>query len=208
MNASFTKLWQMTAALGLLGSFGCSVVPEPQADLTRYYVLGDTVTVSESTPMGSGLVVGLTKVELPTYLDKGAVVVRHAENELVYNDYARWAEPLADSLGRIMQGRLMASSRVTRVFTEGFPFDKKRDCDVSVGIQRCEGIDLDGRFVARFVATIEITSTGSNGAVLVRKVFAAPETEWDGRDYGALVQRLTQAASSLGDEVVAALPPK
>jgi uncharacterized protein len=208
MKAHFNLIWQLTAALGLMVLAGCSVVPEPQADLTRYYVLGDTVAESGTSKTSSGLVIGLSNVQLPAYLDKGAVVVRRAGNELVYNDYARWAEPLADGLGRIVRGQLLASPRVSRVFTEGFPFDQKRDCDVTISIERCEGVDLGGQFVARFVATIEITSTKTGGGVLGRKVFAAPETAWDGRDYGALVQMLGQAAASLGDEVVATLPEK
>lgn len=191
--------------MGMAALAGCSVVPEPQADLTRYYVLAEPVAEVASVPAVEGLKVGLLKVQIPPYLDKGVVVVREGENELVYNDYARWAEPLADSMTRMLRGRLLASPQVARVFTEGFPFDQKRDYDVAVHIQRCEGAQIGGRFVARFVATIEITSPEANARVIARKVFAAPETEWDGRDYGALVEALTQAASSLGDEVAKAL---
>jgi uncharacterized protein len=205
MKAYFKQIWQLSAVLGFVVLAGCSVVPEPQADLTRYYVLGDTVAVSETAEIGSGLVVGLRKVELPAYLDKGTVVVRHAENELVYNDYARWAEPLTDGLSRVVRGRLLASPRIARVFTEGFPFDQPRDCDVSITIQRCEGMDIAGDRSAKFSAVIEITATNPMGRVISRKIFTAPATQWDGRDYGALVQMLSQAVAALGDEVVAAL---
>ena len=41
---------------------------------------------------------------------------------------------------------------------------------------------------------------------MTRRVFTAPEREWDGRDYGKLVQDLSDAVGTLSDEVVAALP--
>lgn len=205
MKTRIVIQWILLASL--LGAAGCSIVPEPQADPTHYYVLTSAASPAV-TPDGAGLKLGLKKIKLPPYLQKGSMVVRHAGNELAYHDVARWAEPLADSIEQLVQARLLANPRVTRVFTEGFPFDLERDYDVAVTINRCEGVRQNGETIARVAATIEITAPTADGKLVTRRAFGPVDTPWDGRDYSALAAALSAAVDSLGDEIIAALPAK
>lgn len=205
MKTRFAASWILLA--GLLGLAGCSIVPAPQADLTRYYVLTGAAAPAVSPAAGAGLRIGLKTITLPPYLQKGAIAVRRGENELAYNDAARWAEPLADNIADLVRGRLLADGRIARVFTEGFPFDQERDYDVAVSVNRCEGAQSSGAEVAQFSAVIEITAP-ADGRLVTRRVFGPLETPWDGRDFSALVQALSSAVDALGDEIVAALPAK
>lgn len=191
---------------GLLTLVGCSVVPEPQADLTRYYALGGPV--EPVAPEGQGLIIGLYKVQLADYLDKGSIVVRRSSSELAYNDYARWAEPLSAGITRLVRGRLLASPRIGRVFAEGFPFDQKRDYDVKITINQCEGVRERGTSAGRFSAIVEVSRPGENGALVARYAVSPTDTDWDGRDYGALVDSLSRAIADLGDQIVTALPAR
>lgn len=204
MKTRFAAHWILLA--GLLALAGCSVVPEPQADLTRYYVLAGSPV--SATPTENGLKLGLKKIILPPYLEKGSIVIRRGENELTYNDYARWAEPLEDGVARLVRNHLLANPRVGRVFTEGFPFDQDRDFDVAITINRCEGVSQGGLTVARFAAVVEITAPSAEGKLVSRRTVGPLEVAWDGRDYGALVQALSKAVGSLGDEILAALPAR
>ena len=204
MKTRFAAQWMLFA--GLLALAGCSVVPEPQADLTRYYVLAGSSNAATATSAENGLKLGLKKVTLPPYLEKGSIVIRRGENELSYNDYARWAEPLADGVARLVRNHLLASPRVGQVFSEGFPFDQERDFDVAITINRCEGVRQGGTTVARFAAVVEITAPSADGKLVTRRTFGPAEVAWDGRDYGALVQALSSAVGSLGDEILAILP--
>ncbi|MCC6414802.1 MAG: membrane integrity-associated transporter subunit PqiC [Opitutaceae bacterium] len=206
MKTRFAAPWMLLTAL--LGLAGCSIVPAPQADLTRYYVLTGSPLVTAAPPADHGLRLGLKKIKLAPYLQKGSIVVRRGENELAYHDVARWAEPLADNIAQLVRHRLLADGRVGRVFTEGFPFDQERDYDVAISINRCEGAHQAGATVTRFSAVIEITAPSAEGRLVARRIFSPRETPWDGRDFGALVQALSSAVDALGDDVVAALPVK
>lgn len=206
MKTRFAAQWMLLA--GLLGLAGCSVVPEPQADMTRYYVLAGSPAATMATPAENGITLGLKKITLPPYLEKGSIVIRRGDNELTYNDYARWAEPLEDGVARLVRNHLLASPRVSRVFSEGFPFDQERDFDVAITINRCEGVRQGGLTAARFAAVVEITAPSADGNLVARRTFGPVEVSWDGRDYGALVQALSNAVGSLGDEILASLPAK
>ena len=90
------------AALGLsLAVAGCNLIPPPAPDPTRYYVLTSPEPEPAVTRVAQGSVrIGLRAVELAPYLRKGVLVVRHGENELVFDDFARWGEPLEAGIGR------------------------------------------------------------------------------------------------------------
>ncbi|MFI5356140.1 MAG: membrane integrity-associated transporter subunit PqiC [Opitutales bacterium] len=197
------------AALLLLALTGCSVVPEATSDHTHYYVLtgpepGATAARAES----GGLRLGLQPVQISPYLNNVSVVVRRGTNELVYDDFARWAEPLDAGIGRVVSAQLRASPAVARVLRAPLPFNQPRDYDLTLNVLRCEGVKDGERSVAHLAVAMEITTVGDNSQVVVRRVFNAPDRAWDGRDYGTLVQALSADVAVLGAEIVAALPAK
>jgi uncharacterized protein len=193
-----------------LGMTGCSLLPQPKADPTRYYVLTGQPVAEEVAPKVEGaLVLGVKRIEIASYLNGKDMVVREASNEIAYNSFSRWAEPLTTSIGRAVSGRLASSPAVARVYAQPFPFDVARDYDVSIRVVRCEGArGADGGLVASFSALVEVTEAKAGGAIVLRKLFTAPEAKWDGKDYGALAAALSDAVGVLGAEVVAALPAK
>ena len=212
MNAALPsfRFRLLSSAVCLLLLAGCNVIPPPQSDLTRSFALaGPALDDSTARPTLGTLRLGLKAVDVAPYLKKGVIVVRRGENELVYNEYARWAEPLEASIARAVRARLLADAKTGRAFAYPFPFDQERDFDVAVGIVRCEGVQLSGGgAAARFVATLEITSAGANSEVVVRKTIAMPDVVWDGKDYAALARALSNDVAALGQEIAAALPEK
>jgi uncharacterized lipoprotein YmbA len=191
-----------------LGVSGCSLLPQPKADPTRYYVLTGQPVADAPAPKAEGaLVLGVKHIEIASYLNGKDMIVRQTSNEITYNGFSRWAEPLAASIGRAVAGSLAGSPVVKRVYAQPFPFDVARDYDVSVRVMRCEGArTADGGLVASFSALVEVTEAKAGGAVVWRKLFTAPETPWDGRDFGALAVALSEQVAALGAEVTAALP--
>jgi len=212
MNAH--PLVKFTSGAGLcllavgLGLAGCSIIPAPPLDPTRYYVLTGPGLQDEGVRQFNGsLRIGLKSVDLAPYLRKPMIAVRRDANELVYDDYIRWAEPLEDGITRNVQARLLASPLVGRVFIQPFPYDQQRDFDIALNIIRCEGVK-EGRAVARFAAAVEITTAGENARVVARKVFTAPDASWDGRDFAALAGALSTGVAALCDDLIATLPEK
>ena len=207
MKNSLSQKWILIAtAIIALAVSGCSVVPEASADLTRYYVLTNTQDDGQSTAVvDEGLKLGLKSVEVSRYLDKGSLVVLHGTNELVYNDYARWAEPISEGVGRIMRARLLDEPKVSRVFVDSFPFDQSRDYDISINVTHCEGAINGGAGEVRFAAVVEITTTGDDAQVIARTEFTAPLQSWGGRDYSELTQLLSESVALLCDNLAASL---
>lgn len=67
----FQKWILIATAMIALAMTGCSVVPEPSADLTRYYVLTNTQDeIQNAAKGGDGLTLGLKRVEVSRYLEK------------------------------------------------------------------------------------------------------------------------------------------
>jgi len=210
-NISTFRFLAPAAALCLMGILaGCNIAQPAQDDPTRYFVLSDPVGPAKEGAVAPGAArIGLKAVKIEGYLKRREIVVRTGENEVEFRDYRRWAEPLEAALSRVLRARLLSSADVAQVSVEPFPTDQDRDFDVSVEVRRCEGLaPRSGKTGASFVAIFEISTTGPNPRVVERKTFVAPDSAWDGTDYDRLANLLTADASALGQEILAALPPK
>ncbi len=183
---------------------GCSFLPEPKGDPTRYYVMGDTILVDAPAKVVGGLVVGLRAVQVPAYLGGKAMIVRENGNEIDYRDFSRWAEPLDTAITTRVANRLDQSAGVARVVTYPFPLEVARDVDVKLRVLHCEGV-LAATATAEVSIEVQIFSAGG-GDLLVSKVLTAPAGQWDGKDYGQLAELLGQGVTALADELTALLP--
>jgi uncharacterized lipoprotein YmbA len=205
-NRNFSRLLPL-AALSILA--GCNLVQPAQDDPTRYFVLSDPSAQAAQAPAPGAVRIGLCTVKVESYLKKREMVVRTGDNEVQFQDYRRWAEPVDAAISRVLRLRLLGAPGVAQVSAEPFPIGQDRDFDVAVEIRTFEGsATASGKYAASLSATIEISTAGDNPRVVARKVFTAPEAAWDGRDYDRLAQLLSSDVSALGDEILADLPPK
>jgi uncharacterized lipoprotein YmbA len=188
-------------ATTLVLAAGCNVIPSPQADPTRFYVL------ASPSPAAPGIVaklkrINLRPVEVASYLRSRPMVVRRGDNEVQFRDFARWGEPLEQGVGRVLRDALLASgaagsvsvasSRVGRVAGEP---------DLLVNVQACEG-GADGS--VRFEAAWELLS-GSDGSVVSRGNFKADGLKWDGRQEASIAAAVSQGVVALAAEITAAV---
>lgn len=178
---------------------GCSLLPAPQPDTTRYFVLGSRAEPSLA-PEAGAVRLGLRPVEVPAYLRNKAIAIRRGDHEVGYAADARWAEPLEAGVTRVLRERLAARARVT---DHPFPAQAERDYDVTVRLLAADGTTAGVRFAAVF----EISRAGGEGGWLVRREFTASGSDWGG-DHGRLAAALSDAVAALADEIVAALPPR
>lgn len=202
----FLRAWTgLLLLVGLATTVGCKIIPDPAPDPTRFFVLtGPGLTAGVSTPSGT-LRIGLRSVELAPYLQSRSLIVRNGSNEIAFEDYSRWAEPLNEGIARVLRARLTVTPEVERVYSHPFPFNRERDYDISVNVIRCEGARDSGGAVARFAAVFEI-SAASDGRVITRKTVMNPDIPWDGQDYPALVAAWSEAVSGLADAIISSLP--
>ena len=170
-------------ALGMLLS-GCNLLPEQQADPVRHFTL--------SGPAGAAGVadaVRVRPVQLAGHLRNRSVALRVSDNEVIYLDDARWAEPLDEAITQVLRNRLRSVGG---------------GAVVTVQVQRCEPVRTEGNAV-QLTATYTVTPPGGparNGS------FAATPRNWDGRDHGALIGLLQAAVAELAEAVAATAEAK
>lgn len=178
----YSALCLLSSVLWL--STGCNLLPEQQTDPVRHFTL--------SGPAGAPAVtdaVRVRPVQLAGHLRNRSVAVRVSENEVTYLDDARWAEPLDEALTQVLRNRLRSVGGGSVV---------------AVQVQRCEPVRAEGNTV-QFAATYTVTPPSGP----VRSgTFAATPRVWDGRDHGALVGLLRDAATELADAVAATAEAK
>jgi uncharacterized lipoprotein YmbA len=172
-------------------------------------VLNGPVTTAPSVVRPTGIhQIGLRPVELPGYLrNHKDMVVRTGANELHFQDYARWAEPLEAGVNRVLKEHLLSTETIGGVTTYPFSVDIRRDYDVVVRVLNCEGLTLGSKeVVARFAAAYDIVASGAGGQVVVRRTFTAPDQAWDGADFGALARLLSEDIAKLSEDIAGNLP--
>ena len=109
---------------------GC--LPTPAPVRYEYVVLAPS---ERKAPDPTVATVGLTRVTVPSYLDREELATR-AGNRLEFSARERWAEPLADSVPRVLADNLEANGI-------GVP-SARADFALVVGIaQRPPGLELD-----------------------------------------------------------------
>ncbi len=210
-SSPFLRRTVALCATALLTLGGCTIIPEAAIDQTRYYVLsGPTTTLlAVARPTGTHQI-GLRPVELPGYLrNHKDMVVRTGANELRFQEFALWAEPLEAGINRVLKERLLSTDAIGGVTTYPFSMDVRRDYDVVVRVLNCEGLRTSANtHVARFAAAYDIIATGTSGQVIARRTFTAPDQAWNGTDYAALAHLLSEATAKLSEDIAANLPAR
>ena len=171
----------LSTVAGLLAS--CSL-PAPQADAVRHFTISDA-----SAGAAAPDAVTVRPVRLAGHLRNRAMAVRVAENEVIYLEDVRWAEPLDEAITQVLRNRL-------RQIGGG--------AGVTVQIQRCELVRNENDAV-QLTATFVITPT--TGEPRPGAFTASPRT-WDGKDYSSLVGLLHAAVAELADTIATAAAQK
>lgn len=169
------------SALGLMLS-GCSL-PTPQADAVRYFTL--------STPaagVAAADAVAVRPVRMAGHLRNRDMAVRVSDNEVIYLEDVRWAEPLDEAITQLLRQRLR---------------QVPSDAVVTVQVQRCEFV--------RDAGDVQVTATyaisGATGEARTG-TFTATSRQWDGKDPATLVSLLRDGVNELAEAIVQAVEKK
>lgn len=92
----------MAVVLVVVGAAGCFSASPPKS-----YLLSAATPAASSGAVG-GPVVGVGPVTIPAYLDRSAIVVRGAGDEVGISAEHHWAEPLRDAVSRVLAENLSA----------------------------------------------------------------------------------------------------
>jgi len=205
-NISFHGLNLMFWAVAAVGVSGCAFL-SPKADPTRFYVL----TVPASTPARNGgeeikhWQVRLNPMEVPAYLRTRFIVVRTGTNEIHFEEFERWAEPLDEGIKRVMEETL--GSRNIESKALNLHGNDTLDYEVSIQILACEGVRVDhGNSSIRLAMSWEVRPLADTLMKIRRGGFTTNAMVWNGRDYGQLAERLSEAIAGAGKMLAADMP--
>ncbi|MEW6742114.1 MAG: PqiC family protein [Planctomycetota bacterium] len=118
-----------------------------------FYVLNSISTPPAATGANADLVIGVGPVKIADYLDRPQMVRRAGENELVIDEYHQWAEPLKESLPRLLALNLSTLLQTDQVTV--FPWKGYREpsCRVEAVITRFD-TGLSGAVVLEVLWTL------------------------------------------------------
>jgi uncharacterized protein len=192
------KLLNIVLVMLLAGLVGCASTPE-----SKFYLLAPTSAGTKDVPaqQESGCVsIGIGPVELPEYVNRPQIVTRTGENEMIFADYDRWAEPVADTFPRVLAkdiSQLICTKNI--VF---FPWMPSRAPDYSVDLKVYR---LDGTLGKG--AELEVWWTLATGParkpVMSKKSVFSESVK--GEDYSSLVQAQSRMVGSLSKEIADAI---
>jgi uncharacterized protein len=166
---------------------------------SRYYVLSPVMGETKITPEESCVSVGIGPIKLPEYVNRPQIVTRTTPNELVLSYFDLWAEPLIDSVPRILAENI-SRLRCTKEISL-FPWRPSRvpDYRVEVELLRMDGT-LGGTLSLEAWWSV---SYGVEKARVSRKSsYSEPVA---GQDYDALIQAHSRALAALSRDIAGVL---
>jgi uncharacterized lipoprotein YmbA len=114
---------------------------------TRFYLLESKIDASMPTQAGNrlkGVAVGIRPVGIPAYLDRSQLVTRLDGNELRVDEFSQWAEPLGDSISRVIEQNLHALTASRQLYSSIQRHPSTPDLLLSIDVLGFEG-DATGK---------------------------------------------------------------
>ncbi len=167
---------------------------------TRLFVLNATATAPASSGGASDLRLGVGRISLPELLNRPQIVTRTSANEVQLAGFSQWAEPLEQSIPRVLSEDLARLTGTDRVAVYPWPTQLKVDLMVEIAIVRFEG-DADGEvsLVARWRL---LRSDGSE----LHSLRASSHTESAAdRSTEAVVAAMSRALGALSRDIASAI---
>ena len=194
MNRSTRNIATVIITVSILIISGCARTPPP-----TYYQLEEPANIQLSG-IERGVAVGVGPLNLPSYLDRPQIVTRATEHRLELSEFNRWAEPLKESILRVIAVNLSNKLESTRVFglprrDSGVPLEFK----VEISIARFDG-KLGGEvlLVARWILTDQDSQLISTKVSIIRE-------QSSGAGYDELIQAQNKTLRTLSDEIAEAI---
>ncbi|MCH9696646.1 MAG: PqiC family protein [Gammaproteobacteria bacterium] len=105
--------------------------------------------------------VGIRRIQLPGYLNRPQIVTRSFDNELTISSSHQWAEPLSESILRVITDQL--SRRLPTIHVSSFPWSGSQTQDVEIAVQFLQFEIVDQTTCVMDVKWTLFTVDDSNG---------------------------------------------
>jgi len=195
MYQRFNRILTLMVAAVLFAVAGCVTTPPP-----TFYQLEEPASTLLSG-LERGIAVGVGPVNVAAYLDRPQIVTRVAAHKLQLSEFNIWAEPLKESISRVIAVNLSNMLQTTRVFL--LPRRSRTislSYRVTLDIPRFDGmLGRDAQLVARWTIY-----RGRGEDPLMTRVSIIAEAS-GGEDYESLIAAQNRALRRLSQEIADAL---
>jgi uncharacterized lipoprotein YmbA len=205
MLTLFIRIRLSLIAVALLAVAGCGTTPP-----STFYQLEETAS-TQLSGLERGIAVGVGPVNLATYLDRPQIVIRGAGHKLELSEFNRWAEPLTDSISRVIIVNLSNMLESTRVYkiprrNKAIPLEFRIEIDIA---------RFDGMLGGNALLVARWTLYGQEESALVTKVSIISESSGgEGSDssessaevsFESLIAAQNRTLQKLSREIVASI---
>jgi uncharacterized lipoprotein YmbA len=179
---------------------GCSdlAVLQPKPDVSRFFYLQLSDSPDETEAVLEDPAIAIGPSSLARHLDQPRMVTYREDNEIVYADYERWAEPLDDNLRRLLVAIL---NQVPEIPRAGLQRQVGPSAEYTVPFQVIRfGTTQDGNAILQ--VSWSVNSSGPSSPVAAERTFQRPA---EGEDVASRVQALQEVvldwAGSVADQI-------
>ena len=185
-------IWIIAAVL--LVGVGCTTTPPP-----TFYQLDEPANTMLSGLM-RGVAIGVGPVNLAAYLDRPQIVTRATDHKLNLSEFNRWAEPLKESVTRVIGVNLSNLLETTRIYritrrNKAIPLDFRIELDIP---------SFDGKLGGDTLLVARWSLYGSDENALLTKVSIIREPT-GGEGYDKLIAAQNRALQTLSREIADAV---
>lgn len=175
---------------------GCGTTPP-----SRFYLLEAVEPDTRNDGTGQPHI-GIRRVEIPEYLGRNEIVFRKGDAEVELAPLHRWAEPLRDSVPRVLAENISTLLNTERISVYPWTGGAPPDYEVAVRIVRFDAGD-DG--LVRLVAHWQVArNPGQGGPVVEKSLIKTPVAGEAGGStrYGRIALAHSRALAELARQIV------
>jgi uncharacterized lipoprotein YmbA len=162
----------------------------------RFYVLSAN-PMPAPAPGGLSYRVAVGPVTVPAAVDRPQIVLRVNANRVALQEQSRWAEPLKESIPRVVASNLAVLLGDAQVAADAQDAAVPADCRVTIDIQRFDSV-LGEAATLEVLWRVILSSggTATNGRFLIREPAG-------GQGYDALAAAHSRALAALSQDIAA-----
>jgi uncharacterized lipoprotein YmbA len=199
MMRSRTLLITLLTATALAG---CGASPQ-----ARFYTMSPGAALGQADSKAP-FSVAIGPVSVPDMIDRPQIVTRDGANQVMINEFARWAGPLKSEIPRVIAGNLTRLLNGAPVYTYPQSASVKADYKVLLDVQQFDS-ELGDAATLEVLWSVQPTKGGEpkTGRAVVREPTGADKGADKG--YDALVAAHSRALMAVSRDIAAAIqtPP-
>jgi uncharacterized lipoprotein YmbA len=165
----------------------------------RFYTLNsalDTDAQSRQVDMKDNVAIGIGPVKLPYYLDRPQIVTRSSDNEIIIDEFNRWAGSLQEDISRVMMEYLSILLSTDQTFIFPWKSQVPIDYQITVEVTRFDG-ETGNQAVLH--AQWTLFNHHDKKMLFTKKSMYTEETVGD--DYATFVAAMGKTLASLSKDI-------